>query len=407
MTIHVANPTTSDNELETRFAPIFAKIAAGAVARERNRTLPFDEIRLLKEAGFGALRVPVEFGGLGATLRQTFDLLIGLAAADSNLPQALRAHFNLVEDLRLNTDQTVKARWLTTIANGALFGVAVTEPGIGAVDRYQTAVTSEGAALRLNGTKYYTTGTLYADHLIVAADQDGKRVTVLVDANQPGVDVQDDWDGFGQRLTASGTAEFKDVTVGPDRIVGPGYGTEGRVFGTAHVQLILLATLAGIAKRAAIDTTEWIKARTRTFSHAVADLPRNDPLVQQVIGQLFSAAFAARATVLAAVDELARTLDGRHQDPQQLDASELAAAEAQVVVIKLVLDAVTALFEVGGASLSSEKLAIDRHWRNARTIASHNPAIFKLRAIGAHELNGEALPYAWSAGVRRAGQHTR
>ncbi|MBR0900142.1 acyl-CoA dehydrogenase family protein [Bradyrhizobium tropiciagri] len=406
MTIHPGIPNIGDDDLHQRFAPIFETIAAGAVARERNRTLPIEEIRLLKEAGFGALRVPIEFGGLGATLRQTFELLIELAAADSNLPQALRAHFNLVEDLRLNKDEAIKARWLGAIANGALVGVAVTEPGLGAVDRYRTAVTSEGAALRLNGLKYYTTGTLYADHLLVAADQDGKRVTVLIDTSQPGVSVADDWDGFGQRLTASGTAEFKDVTVTPDRIIGPGYGTEGRVFGTAHVQLILLATLAGIAKRAAADTSGWIQTRTRTFTHAVADLPRNDPLVQQVIGQLLSAAFGARATVLAAVDELARTLDGRHQDPQQLDASELAAAQAQTTVIKLVLDAVTILFEVGGASLNSEKLAIDRHWRNARTIASHNPAIFKLRAIGAYELNGEALPYAWSAGARSARQRS-
>ncbi|MET4033407.1 MULTISPECIES: acyl-CoA dehydrogenase family protein [unclassified Bradyrhizobium] len=404
MTIHPGRPSISDDELHKRFAPVFETIAAGAVARERSRRLPIEEIRLLKEASFGALRVPIEFGGLGATLRQTFDLLIELAAADSNLPQALRAHFNLVEDLQLNKDEAVKARWLRAIANGALVGVAVTEPGLGAVDRYRTAVTSEGAALRLDGLKYYTTGTLYADHLLVAADRDGKRITVLVDTSQPGVNVEDDWDGFGQRLTASGTATFKNVTVTQDRIIGPGYGTEGRVFGTAHVQLILLATLAGIAKRAAADTTDWIKARTRTFTHAVADLPRNDPLVQQVIGQLFSAAFGARATVLAAVDELARTLDGAHQDPQRLDASELAAAQAQVTVIKLVLDAVTTLFEVGGASLSSEKLAIDRHWRNARTIASHNPAIFKLRAIGAYELNGETLPYAWSAGVRQTGQ---
>ncbi|MGY4319061.1 acyl-CoA dehydrogenase family protein [Bradyrhizobium sp. JR3.5] len=176
------------------------------------------------------------------------------------------AHFNLVEDLQLNQDEAVKARWLGAIANGALVGVAVTEPGLGAVDRYRTAVTSEGAALRLNGLKYYTTGTLYADHLLVAADRDGKRITVLVDTSQPGVNVVDDWDGFGQRLTASGTAKFKNVTVTQDRIIGPGYGTEGRVFGTAHVQLILLATLAGIAKRAAADTTDWIKARTRTFT---------------------------------------------------------------------------------------------------------------------------------------------
>jgi alkylation response protein AidB-like acyl-CoA dehydrogenase len=391
--------------LGARFAPVFEKIAAGAVDRERNRTLPLDEIRLLKESGFGALRVPIEFGGLGATLRQTFDLLIGLAAADSNLSQALRVHFSVVEDLILNTDELVRARWLRAIAGGALVGVAVTELGVGAVDRHRTTVKSGANGLRLNGTKYYTTGTLYADHLVVAADQDGKRISVLIDANQPGVTVQDDWDGFGQRLTASGTAEFKDVRVSSDRILGLGYGTEGRVCGTAHVQLVLLATLAGIAQRAAADTAGWIKARTRTFTHATADLPKNDPLVQQVIGQLSAAAFAARATVLAAVDELARTLDGHHTDPEQLDASELAAAQAQVIVTKHVLDATTELFEVGGASLTSEKLAIDRHWRNARTIASHNPVIFKLRSIGAHELNDEELPYAWSAGVRATNRH--
>jgi alkylation response protein AidB-like acyl-CoA dehydrogenase len=401
MTFHrVGSPAISDDELEKRFAPIFAKIAAGAVDRERNRTLPFEEIRLLSEAGFGALRAPVEFGGLGATLPQTFDLLIALAAADSNLPQALRVHFNVVEDLRLSEDEAVKARWLGAVAGGALIGGGATELGVGAVDRYRTAVTSGPAGLLLNGIKYYTTGTLYADHMIVAADHDGKRVSVLVDTHQPGVSVHDDWDGFGQKLTASGTAEFSDVSVPRGRILGPGYGTEGRTFATAHVQLILLATLAGIARRAAADATDWIKARTRTFAHAVADLPRNDPLVQQVIGRLSVAAFASRSVVLAAVEELAKTLDGRHEDPRQLDASELAAAQAQAVVINLVLDATTELFEVGGASLTLDKLAIDRHWRNARTIASHNPAIFKLRAIGAYQLNGEALPYAWSAGAR-------
>jgi alkylation response protein AidB-like acyl-CoA dehydrogenase len=402
---HKARPPVSDEELAKRFAPVFETIAAGAVDRERNGKLPFEEIGLLKEAGFGALRVPVAFGGLGATLRQTFDLLITLAAADSNLPQALRVHFNVVEDLALKKEEAVKARWLTAIAEGAIIGGAATEPGVGAVDRYRTAVTSGPAGLRLDGVKYYTTGTLYADHLIVAADQDGKRISLLVDTHQPGVTVYDDWDGFGQRLTASGTAEFKDVKVPQDRILGPGYGTEGRTFGTAHVQLILLATLAGIARRAAADAADWIRGRTRTFTHAVADLPRNDPLVQQVVGKLFAAAFGARAAVLAAVDELARTLDGRHDVPRQLDASELAAAQAQAIVINLVLEATAELFEVGGASLTSGKLAIDRHWRNARTIASHNPAIFKLRAIGAYELNGEELPYAWSAGVRPAKQH--
>lgn len=79
-------------------------------------------------------------------------------AADSDLAQALRAHFNLVEDLRLDKDEATKARWLRAIANGALIRAATTELGVGAVDRYRTAVTSDGDGLQLNGTKYYTTG---------------------------------------------------------------------------------------------------------------------------------------------------------------------------------------------------------------------------------------------------------
>ena len=83
-----------------------------------------------------------------------------------------------------------------------------------------------------------------------------------------------------------------------------------------------------------------------------------------------------------------------------LDRAELAAAQAQLTVIDLVLAATTQLFEVGGASITSESLRLDRHWRNARTISTHNPSIFKSQAVGAYVLNGTELPYAWSAGKR-------
>lgn len=88
-------------QLAARFRPIFARIAAGAVERERSRSLPFEPIQWLKEAGFGAVRVPVAYGGAGASLPQLFQLLIELAEADSSVPQALRGHFAFVED-RLN-----------------------------------------------------------------------------------------------------------------------------------------------------------------------------------------------------------------------------------------------------------------------------------------------------------------
>ena len=80
----------TDEQLDAVFAPVIARIAEGAVAREQGRTLAHDEVAALRAERFGALRLPVELGGYGATVRQQFRLLVDLAAAESNLPQALR-----------------------------------------------------------------------------------------------------------------------------------------------------------------------------------------------------------------------------------------------------------------------------------------------------------------------------
>ncbi|MGW4329201.1 acyl-CoA dehydrogenase family protein [Nocardia sp. NPDC004573] len=392
--------STTDAELDAIFGPIFDRIAQGAVAREIDRTLPYDEVGELRAAKFGALRVPVEFGGYGVTVRQLFRLLIELAAAESNLPQALRVHFSFVEDQLLAEHGPERDRWLRAVAEGILVGNAITEPGVGAVDRYRTTLTEDGGRWLLNGVKYYSTGSLYADYILAAADRNGERVGVLVDANADGVRQHDDWDGFGQRLTASGTTEFTDVVVTEDRILGPGYGAPGPTYATSYLQLVQLSVLAGIAKRAERDIRAWVAARTRGYTHSAADLPRHDPLVQQVIGRLSAAAFAAEASVLAVADVLDGVLAGGAKEESALVAAELAAARAQLAVIDLVLPATSLLFEVGGASVVSEQLRLDRHWRNARTISVHNPAIQKARAIGDHLLNGADLPFAWSAGER-------
>ncbi|WP_238420122.1 acyl-CoA dehydrogenase family protein [Gordonia sp. 'Campus'] len=401
MTSTLPGTATTDEKLDEVFAPIFARIAEGAVRREDDRRLAHEEVSWLRDAGFGALRVPVELGGYGASIRQLFRLLIDLAAAESNLPQALRVHWSFVEDQLAALPDEGAQRWLRKVGEGTLVGNAITEPGVGAIDRYQTRLTPDGeraGAYRLDGTKYYSTGSLYADHILVAADRDGERVSVLVDATADGVTQHDDWDGFGQRLTASGTTEFTGVRVPADRVLGPGYGGEGRTYATSYLQLVQLAVLAGIAARATDDVVGWVRDRTRTFTHSTADLPRHDPLVQQVIGRLSAAAYAARTLVLDIADKLDELASAGWEDEQLLDRVEFDVARAQAAIIPSVLDATTQLFEVGGASITSERLRFDRHWRNARVISVHNPLIFKLQAVGDHVLNGTDLPYAWSAG---------
>jgi alkylation response protein AidB-like acyl-CoA dehydrogenase len=124
----------------------------------------------------------------------------------------------------------------------------------------------------------------------------------------------------------------------------------------------------------------------RPYAHATAS-PAADPLLQQIVGELASEAFVAEAAILAAAEELdaeaAAVADGE-VDPAVAERASLAAAKAKVVVDGIAFRAATKI----AANL-------DRHWRNARTIASHNPTPHKARAIGDHELNRAPLPSNW------------
>ena len=121
----------------------------------------------------------------------------------------------------------------------------------------------------LNGTKFYSTGTGYADWIMVAATGDDEEpVSVTVPVNAPGVEIVDDWDGFGQRLTASGTTTFTNVIVDEAEIFPAGHGLDSgdrTAFGQATWQTVHLATLVGIAKAVLRDGVAYVQSRTRTF----------------------------------------------------------------------------------------------------------------------------------------------
>ena len=388
-TTHTRYLAPTDAELAARFQPVFDRIAAGAVERERERRLPFAEVEWLRAAGFGALRVPQEYGGLGASLPQFFDLLLGLATADSNVSHLLRGHFAFLESRLNHEDEATREFWFPKVVGGALIGYAMAEQT--ASSTISTTLTPDGAGWRLNGTKFYSTGTLYADWIVATALDGGELVSVAFPACLPGVTRLDDWDGFGQRMTASGTTRFEDVPLQAEHIVRRFTGKPPGGYHKAFLQLILLTSIAGVGRAVLQDGVDFVRRKTRAFDVPGESSPRHDPLVQRVVGRLASLSYAADAIVARVARALeaarARTMAGSADDAL-FAATEIEAFEAQQIVIDLVLQASTLLFEVGGASATSETRRLDRHWRNARTAASHNPAILRERMIGDWHLNG-------------------
>jgi len=356
------------------------EIARGAAERERDRIPPFHEIRRIADAGLGALRVPAHLGGPGASLRELFALVIAIAQADSNIAQSLRSHFHFVEGRIAAGD----ARWLDEVLRGRLFGNGTVERATTEMFGFQTALTPDGDGLRLNGTKYYSTGSLYCDWIVVGARlPDATIVSAVVPVDRPGVTLEDDWDGMGQRLTASGTSRFDDVRVEADEVLPSAIGKASSVPRGTFLQLYLVAVSAGIAHNAAVDAAAVARERTRNVPHAPPVPPREDPLVQRVVGQISAYAYAVEQAVLAAADRL---------DHGDQHGGALAAAQAQVVAAELVPRAADLLFDAGGASATAREQDLDRHWRNARTLASHNAAMYKATAIGDLLVNDAALP---------------
>lgn len=375
-------------------------IAAGAEGRDLGEANASEAIGLAKGARLGALRLPRDAGGGGASLKQLYEVVLALAEADSNIPHILRNHFAFVERALRVPGSAKHRRWLAEVRAGRIFGLGASELGTQNIGdgSSQTRLTVDGDGFRLNGRKYYSTGNYYADILYVhSTSPEGERVAAVIPADRQGIDRTDDWDGIGQRLTASGTTVLTDVRVEADEVIVIARDELKVPHDATFAQLYLTTIVAGILRAIVRDAGALLRSRGRNYYHAVEAKPSDDPLLQETLGRLASAAYVAEASVLRAAEALERAYDSAltgAPDPDLFREASLRAAKSKVVIDELALTAATRLFDVGGASAAKQSARLDRHWRNIRTISSHNPVAYKARAIGAHTLDGSPLPAA-------------
>lgn len=368
------------------------EIGVDAAQREIRRELPFPAFEAFRRTGLGALRLPVERGGLGGSLEDAIHVITTLAAAESNVAHALRVHFDVVESMRLAPRTPFHDRQVSRIVEGALYGGASGEQGTARAGEIETVLRREGDHFRVTGKKYYTTGTAYADFVRTnLVNEQGTGVTAIIPVRSEGLMVLDDWDGMGQRMTASGSVVFEDVKVDPNEVVEKGYPSLTGRHGGAYRQLHLVAVAAGIVRNIVADARSYVTAHGRPVLHSAAPSAREDAFIQQVVGELSALSHTIDVLVRENARALGRSSDAiLHADPaadQLVLESALATARTQIVVGRLALQAGERLFDAGGASATSRKYNFDRHWRNLRTIFSHNPLSHKARVVGDYVLN--------------------
>ena len=367
------------------------RFAASASERDSERLLPFAEMDALAQSGLLAITVPEEYGGLDVSNATLAEITAILAEADGSIGQIPQNHFYILEALRIDGSEDQKRYFFSRALAGDRFGNALSERGTKTVGHYNTRITRDGPGYRINGRKFYSTGVLFADWITVfALDEADKLVMAFVPKGTEGVEIIDDWDGFGQRTTGSGTTALNNVYVNADHVVLHHKGFERPTTIGSVGQIIHAGVDLGIARAAFAETLDFVKTRSRPWMDSGVERASDDPLTIAKVGQIAIRLEAAAATVERA---------GRKVDAAQVETTEkrvveatLAVAAAKVLTTEIAIEATNTLFELAGTASVKLDLNLDRHWRNARTHTLHDPVRWKYHVVGNYHLNDVIPP---------------
>ncbi|ENX05335.1 SfnB family sulfur acquisition oxidoreductase [Acinetobacter courvalinii] len=364
--------------------------------RDQNRVLPTEQIIQFSQKGLGGIRVPHQYGGAFVSNKTLAHVFRILSKADANVGQIPQNQFGLLNFINITGSATQKQFIYAEILAGKRIANGGPEKNSKDTKAIQTTLTLENGQYLLNGGKFYSTGTSFADWLAIRAlHPDGHTVLAIIDRHAAGVEVINDWNGFGQRTTASGTVKLHNVIADPalffdERIIADTPNVRG-----AYSQLLQVAIDVGIAEAAFDDTLSSVR-KARPVIDAGVEKASEEHYTLQEVGKLNILLDAA----ILLLDEAAEYLDELDQlteiSAEQAARASILVAEAKIYANDAALHISEKLLELGGSRASLSQHNLDQHWRNARVHTLHDPVRWKFHAIGDYYLNGtHPARHAW------------
>lgn len=376
------------------------EFAVDAAEREQHRILPAAEVDALSASGLLAITVPREYGGADVHASTVAEVVRLLATADPNIAQIPHGHFGYLHLVRLAASARQRERLFAEVLAGGRISAAQSERTAPSVLEIDTTLRPVGSAgFILNGVKCFCSGAVFADRIAVLARLDdpnnvaglaGGEYVAYLPVSTPGLTIEDDWNGIGQLLSASGTVRLNDVQVPAEWVVPRRAAFQQPHSIAAFAQLLHAAIDVGIARSALDEAARFVNAESRPWFEAGVEHPSQDLLLVQRFGEL-EVNVSAAESMLHTAGERVDTALSKPWERTASDAS-IAVATAKILGERAAIEAGSALFEVSGESSAAAELNLSRHWRNARTHTLHDPIRWKYHHIGRHTLSGIAPP---------------
>ncbi len=368
----------------------------GRNERDQQRLLPFAEVNAFSEKGLGGIRIPKSFDGAfvsNKTLAHVFRIINKADSSLGQIPQNQIALLNMIDIMGTNEQ---KHFIFNEILKGKRLANGGPERHTKDTKTLNTTLIEENGRLFVDGEKFYSTGSSFAHWLAIkAVHPEGYVVLTIIDRQADGVEVIDNWNGFGQRTTSSGTVKLTHVEVNPLLVFDERKLENQTNYRGAFSQLIQVAIDVGIAEAALEDTLSAVK-KARPIADAQVEKASFEHYTLQEVGK--SVVLLDAAILL--LDEAAEYLDELDAldtlTTEQAAKASILVAEAKVYANDAALHISEKLFELGGSRSSLSTHNLDQHWRNARVHTLHDPVRWKLHALGDYYLN-HTLParHAW------------
>ena len=362
----------SDTEALSVARELATILKRDSALRDRERRLPHDELELFSRTGLWGISVPKAYGGAGVSTTTLASVIALISAADSSLGQIPQNHFYALEVLRVNGRPQQQQRFYEEVLAGKRFGNALAELGTKNAHERTTHLAKAEHGFRITGRKFYATGALYAQRIPTSVvDDDGVQHLAFVPRDSDGLTVIDDWSGFGQRTTGSGSVVFDNVFVAAEDVIPFQSAFERPTTVGPLAQILHAAIDTGIARAAYEDALHFVRTKTRPWIDATTDIASEDPLTLKSFGHL-SVRLSATEALLERAGEF---LDIAQANPnaQTVAAASIAVAEVRALSTEISLAAGSALFELAGSQATLAEHGLDRHWRNARVHTLHDP----------------------------------
>jgi len=337
-----------------------------AASVDREAQWPQIGMRAPADCGLTGLHIKRELGGHGQGLLALALVTEELGRACGSTGMCFGMHCVASKVLAAKPTPDQEERYLRPIAEGRhITTLALSEPGTGAnFFLPRTCFLADGSEFRLNGRKSFVTNGGHADSYVVSAVHPGAEfdpgsfTCLVMDADAPGLNWCEPWQGFGMRGNSSRAVQLDQVRVSAANVLGVEGDQIWYVF--EIVAPYFLVAMAGVylgIARAALELTIG-RLKARKHEHTGQSLQSIPVLADQV-----SAMWTAIARTRQLVHHAAHLGDAGSTDaPTALFAAKIDVAEMVVSVTN------TAMMLGGGRAYQDDDV-LARLLRDAQ--ASH------------------------------------